>query len=96
MNGQIQGPYVITDDLEMFGQITAGATLKTGKKLILHGQITGDLDVEAGATAELHGSVNGIVRNHGGLVIVYGVVDAVQNTTLAARTEFKEVGKARY
>ena len=45
--------------------------------VVLHGMITGDLVIEAGATATIHGTVNGVVRNQGGHVEIWGVVDDI-------------------
>ncbi|EQB29840.1 hypothetical protein M529_22700 [Sphingobium ummariense RL-3] len=75
----IEGPFAIGEDLAVYGLVTAGATLRSGVKLILHGTIAGDLVIEPGSRAIIHGTVAGRIRNEGGRVEVFGMVDAVEN-----------------
>lgn len=76
-NGQIKGPARIEKDVKVHGMITGGATVAPGVELILYGMITGDFDAETDSRVVIHGMVNGVVRNAGGEVTIYGVVDEI-------------------
>lgn len=77
----IDGPFVIEEDIALYGTITGSATLHSGRRFILRGTIAGDLRVERGARAILHGTVAGRIYNDGGRVELYGIADAVANSS---------------
>lgn len=86
VNDKIEGPLLIDEDLAVHGMITAGAVVRTGRKLVLHGMITGDLVIEPKARVIIHGMVNGVVINDGGRVEIFGTVDAVADRSADAVT----------
>ena len=86
LDGKIEGPFSIDEDLAMHGMITVSALVRSGVKFILHGMITGDLTVEPGARVIIHGAVNGVVINDGGRVEIFGIVDAVVDRSPQAVT----------
>lgn len=88
-NGKIIGPFTVAEDMAFHGMITDRAKVLSGVTFSLHGTVTGDLDVEAGATAIVHGTVNGTVRNHGGYVEIWGMVDRTADLSPNARTVIK-------
>ncbi|RSU54839.1 hypothetical protein [Sphingobium yanoikuyae] len=77
----IDGPFAIEEDIALYGTITGGATLRSGRRFILHGTITGDLKLERGGRAILHGTVVGRIYNDGGRVELFGIADAVANSS---------------
>lgn len=79
VHDRIEGPIAIEEDLAVYGLITAGATLCSGVKLILHGTIAGDLIIEPGARAIVHGTVGGSITNKGGRVEMFGMANSVEN-----------------
>lgn len=84
--GKIEGPFTIDRDLTIHGMVVGRTTVRSGCKLVLHGMVTSDLVIEPGAYAMVHGTVNGTVINNGGNVEIHGTVDAVADTSPAART----------
>ncbi|MCZ4344134.1 hypothetical protein O4H52_21215 [Sphingomonadaceae bacterium G21617-S1] len=82
----IEGPCEIDEDLAVYGLVTAGATLRSGVRLILHGTIAGNLTIETGARAIIHGTVAGRIHNEGGRVEIFGIADAVVNGSRDAIT----------
>ncbi len=86
VHNKIEGPYAIAEDLAVYGLITAGATLCSGVKLILHGTIAGNLIIEPGARAIVHGTVAGCICNDGGRAEIFGFVDAVEDLSPDAVT----------
>lgn len=91
----IDGPFAIGEDLAVYGLIIQGATLRSGVRLILHGTIVGDLIIEPGARAIIHGTVAGRIRNEGGRVEVFGMVDAVENLSPDAASIIDPVAHVR-
>lgn len=81
VHNSIDGPYVIEEDIALYGTINGGATVQSGRRFILHGTIVGDLKVERGARAILHGTVAGRVYNDGGRVELFGMANAVANSS---------------
>jgi hypothetical protein len=86
VHDNINGPYAIDEDIALYGTITGSATLGSGKRFILHGTIAGDLRIEKGARAILHGTVAGRIYNEGGHVELFGIADAVVNSSRDAVT----------
>ena len=82
----LDGPMEIHEDVALYGMVSGGATLCSGRRLILRGTIAGDLKVEKGAQAILHGTVAGRIYNEGGRVELYGMADAVANSSRDAVT----------
>jgi hypothetical protein len=83
---KIEGPFVFVEDTALHGMITVGATVPSGITVKVHGMITGDLIVEPDGKAIVHGTVNGAVRNRGGSVIIYGMVDDCSDEHPGAQT----------
>jgi cytoskeletal protein CcmA (bactofilin family) len=81
VHNNIDGPYVIEEDIALYGTITGDATLAGGRRFILRGTIVGDFTVERGAHAILHGTVAGRVYNDGGRVELFGMANAVANSS---------------
>jgi len=71
--GTLSGPISITEDLDLKGMITGGASVSAGARLELHGMVAGDLLVEAGSHCELRGTVTGSLMSQGS-TNVYGTV----------------------
>jgi hypothetical protein len=86
VHNNIDGPYVIEEDIALYGTISGGATLAGGRHFILRGTIVGDFTVEKGAHAILHGTVAGRVYNDGGRVELFGMANAVANSSRDAIT----------
>jgi cytoskeletal protein CcmA (bactofilin family) len=72
-HGTMQGPVVLTEDLDFYGRLNGDASAASGVTLHFHGIMTGDLTIETGASVDLRGRVNGSVLNKGRLTI-YGQV----------------------
>lgn len=86
IHDSIDGPFAIEEDIALYGTITGAATLRSGFRLILHGTIAGSLTVERGSRAIIHGTVAGRIFNDGGRVDLFGMADAVANSSLDAVT----------
>ncbi len=56
------------------GMVVGSAIVAQGVTLMLRGTITQDLILDAGSYCELDGTVTGTVRNHGGELVVRGMV----------------------
>ncbi|MEE4453479.1 hypothetical protein [Novosphingobium resinovorum] len=82
----LDGPVEIEEDIALYGTVTGGATLCSSIKLILHGTIAGDLKVEKGAHAIVRGTVAGRIYNGGGKVELFGMADAICNSSRDAVT----------
>jgi len=94
----VEGPFVVEEDLAIYGVITGGATLRSGVKLILHGTIAGDLIIEPRARAIIHGTVAGRVRNEGGHAEIFGLVEAIEDlspTAVSVVDAVAHVGRGR-
>ncbi|SES07075.1 hypothetical protein [Sphingobium sp. YR768] len=82
----LNGPFDIEEDIALYGVVTGSATLCRRTRLILHGTIAGDLKVEKGAHAILRGTVAGRIYNDGGKVELFGMADAISNSSRDAVT----------
>jgi hypothetical protein len=76
---KIQGEHdehlVVSDALTIQGSVLAGATVRSGGRLLVKGAFTGQLTVEEGASAHVEGSFNVDIASNEGLVFLYGQVD---------------------
>ena len=70
---QIEGNLVLTDELQLYGQVTGVLTVERGGVLHLYGMVGKGLVVRSGGKATVHGMVNGGIRNEGDLH-VHGMV----------------------
>jgi hypothetical protein len=86
IHDNIDGPFVIGEDMALYGTIRGAATLRRDVRFILHGTIMGDLTIEPGSRAIIHGTVAGRIYNDGGRAEVFGMVDAVENLSSDAAT----------
>ena len=82
----LEGPMEIQEDMALYGIVTGGATLCSGRRLILHGTIAGDLKVQKGARAIVRGTVAGRIYNDGGRVELFGMTDGIANASQDAVT----------
>lgn len=86
VHGNIDGPLALDEDIALYGRISGGATVRSGKRFILHGTIAGDLRVEKVARAIVRGTVAGRIYNDGGRVELFGIADAVASSSHEAVT----------
>ena len=70
MQGKIDGPLVVTRDLDVHGTIVGDTTVRTNNTLHLRGVITGNLTIEKGASAIIFGIVEGRIYKAGGTVVI--------------------------
>lgn len=82
----LEGPMEIQEDMALYGIVTGGATLCSGRRLILHGTIAGDLKVQKGARAIVRGTVASRIYNDGARVELFGMTDAIANASHDAVT----------
>ncbi|WP_237714107.1 hypothetical protein [Novosphingobium sp. Rr 2-17] len=94
VHDNIAGPFAIEEDIALYGTITGGATLCTGRRFILHGTIAGDLRIEKGSRAILHGTVAGGIYNDGGRVELFGM--ACHRQRFAGRRPDRRSGSSRH
>ncbi len=80
VHGNIEGPLALDEDIALYGRISGGATVRSGKRFILHGTIAGDLRVEKDARAIVRGTVAGRIYNDGGRVELFGMADAIASS----------------
>ncbi|EJU14597.1 hypothetical protein LH128_02889 [Sphingomonas sp. LH128] len=86
IHDSIEGPFAIEEDIALYGTIAGDATLVSGIRFILHGTIAGTLTVERGSRAIIHGTVAGRIVNDGGRVELFGMADAIANSSRDAIT----------
>lgn len=80
-NGAIEGDLVLADELRLGGMVTGRITVQAGGVLLLRGMACSDLVLEEGSSVEMRGLVVGNVRNDGGDLVVYGMVNGDVTTT---------------
>jgi hypothetical protein len=75
----IKGPYVLSDDSILTGEVTGDLVVPAGLSLTVRGKVGGDLIAGVGSTVTINGngSVHGAVVNLGATVQIYGIVGAV-------------------
>jgi cytoskeletal protein CcmA (bactofilin family) len=71
---QIEGDVVLSDELQLYGQVTGSVTVEDGGVLHVFGMVGKSVTVKAGGTATVHGMVSGDVRNEGGGLHIRGMV----------------------
>ncbi len=70
LRGNIPGPLVVEQDLDVQGTIAGDAVVRSARRLYVRGAITGNLTLEPGASVVVYGTVNGRVRKHGGTLVI--------------------------
>ena len=70
LQGKIEGPLVVTRDLDVHGTVVGDAIVRTNNTLHLRGVITGNLTIEKGASAIIFGTVEGRIYKAGGTVVI--------------------------
>lgn len=73
-NGKIEGNINITEDFQLNGLVTGGASVTNGAHFKLNGVVSKDLTIAADSSADVNGVVNGNIINAGGVLNVAGVV----------------------
>jgi hypothetical protein len=74
IRSKIEGNTILNEDTELHGMIVGTTTVCEGTVLALHGMVVGDLVLRPDSTVHLHGMVCGDVRNEGGRLDVFGMV----------------------
>ncbi len=70
LQGRIEGPLVVTRDLDVQGTVVGDAIIRANHTLHLRGVITGSLTIENGASAVIFGTVEGRIHKTGGTVVI--------------------------
>lgn len=71
----LEGDVVFSRDTTLHGTVSGSARVTPGTLLDLRGVIAGDLTLEPNSVVELRGTVEGNVKNIGGRLEIYGVVN---------------------
>lgn len=74
LNGVINEATKIADEVVLLGTIAAPVEVVEGGHLTINGTVTRDLTIGTGGSVELNGTAFGIVTNHGGRLVVRGIV----------------------
>jgi len=72
--GKVDDNMIINTDVQIRGMVVGNVTVEKNGFLKLNGMIIGKLDVFENAVCELHGMVEGDVENHGGELVIYGMI----------------------
>ncbi|HEX9987006.1 MAG TPA: polymer-forming cytoskeletal protein [Chloroflexia bacterium] len=77
LHGQVTEDITLEEDLRLHGMVVGSVTVSPNVTLELNGYVTENVIVLPGARVELHGRVGGNVRNTGGRLKVWGVIDGL-------------------
>jgi hypothetical protein len=81
LHGEFNGALCVTESLALHGTLRRTATVTRGAHFTLGGVSRGDVIIEKDGDAALWGVIKGSVRNRGGRVSIFGVVDGDVETT---------------